>query len=335
MGPLGCDLGKVRIATTAGLTYVDQAMDCNGNYYAVIPVGSNAACIGKMSNCAGVVPPVGSPTGVTATASAPNQVTVSWNTVPSATGYNVYRKYTVCGSEQDVKIAGPIITTSYVDNSVSGGVTYQYSVNATSSTCGEHAKSPYVPVVPTGDCALTPCFAGIISAVNNKTSGCSVTMSWGTGTSSCGGFPTIKYNIYRSTDPAFVPGPANLLTTCQTSSSYSDTSASDGITYYYIVRAEDSRTAGSGPCNGGNSDSNLIRVNATPTGPETMFYSDNFEGTSGWTHSAPDSTCTTGNWIVGDPEYVLDTGVVTQLEDDFTPAPGINAFFTAHNSPRR
>jgi hypothetical protein len=65
----------------------------------------------------------------------------------------------------------------------------------------------------------------------------------------------------------------------------------------------------------------------------TTIYSADFESDAhGWSHSARDSTCTAGGWTVGDPDGVENGGVVTQVEDDQTAAPGVNAFFTAPNT---
>ncbi|OGF65021.1 MAG: hypothetical protein A2Y62_14455 [Candidatus Fischerbacteria bacterium RBG_13_37_8] len=56
-GPKACDSGKIKIATTAGTTYFDdRAMNGVTYYYSVMPVGSNEACIGPLSNCASAVP---------------------------------------------------------------------------------------------------------------------------------------------------------------------------------------------------------------------------------------------------------------------------------------
>lgn len=65
----------------------------------------------------------------------------------------------------------------------------------------------------------------------------------------------------------------------------------------------------------------------------TTLYATDFEADAGgWAHSTADSTCTTGDWGVGDPDYVSSSGVVTQLEDDHTEVPGTNALFTEPNS---
>ncbi len=67
-----------------------------------------------------------------------------------------------------------------------------------------------------------------------------------------------------------------------------------------------------------------------PTGLESVFLHEDFEGATGWAHSgAPDSTTSIGAWIVGDPE-----GTGFQPEDDATPAPGVRCLFTASNPGR-
>ena len=56
-GTLGCDFGKIRIATVTGTSYTDnQALNGNTYYYTVQGVGSNTSCLGPMSNCVSVVP---------------------------------------------------------------------------------------------------------------------------------------------------------------------------------------------------------------------------------------------------------------------------------------
>jgi len=77
----------------------------------------------------------------------------------------------------------------------------------------------------------------------------------------------MTYHIYRSTDPAFIPSSTNRIASCVTGTIYADTTVAYGITYYYIVRAEDSTSSDTGPCNNGNIDTNLVRMNASPTGP--------------------------------------------------------------------
>lgn len=64
-----------------------------------------------------------------------------------------------------------------------------------------------------------------------------------------------------------------------------------------------------------------------PTGTESVFLTDDFEGGTSWAHVAAESTASTGDWIVGDPN-----GTTHQPEDDATPDPGTRCLFTAQNS---
>ena len=69
------------------------------------------------------------PTGVSATP-APSQITLNWNSVPGATGYNVSRSATSGGP------FAPLATTTippYVDSGLAAGATYYYVVSATNS----------------------------------------------------------------------------------------------------------------------------------------------------------------------------------------------------------
>ncbi|OGF68079.1 MAG: hypothetical protein A2Y62_19690 [Candidatus Fischerbacteria bacterium RBG_13_37_8] len=293
-GTWACDMEKVRIATVTGTSYVDTTLDCHPTAYAVMAVGSTANCFSPMSACAEVTPPYPGPSNVTATPTGPGQVTVNWTAVPGATAYNVYRRYTVCGAETESQIATNVTGTTYVDNSALVGVTNYYGVT-TISSC-ESSKSAWASCDPTGTCSLTPCFSGATSATNNQTSNCAITLTWDAGSSSCSSYPTLTYAVYRSTDPAFVPGPSNLLASCVPGTSYQDSTPNFGTTYYYVVRAEDSRTGGAGPCNGGNMDTNVVKVNAAASGPATVLFSDGFEsGVGNWTISAQWQTSTTNS----------------------------------------
>jgi len=59
-GVNGCSFGKVKIGETTDLTFTDQGLQ-NGRtyYYSVMPIGSNASCLGAMSACSTVVPVAG------------------------------------------------------------------------------------------------------------------------------------------------------------------------------------------------------------------------------------------------------------------------------------
>jgi len=75
--------------------------------------------------------------------------------------------------------------------------------------------------------------------------------AWGSGGSG-------SYAVYRDTDPAFAPGPGNLLAGGVSGGSWTDTAAPADQTLYYVVRAENDESCSDGPANGGVTDDNLI-----------------------------------------------------------------------------
>ena len=60
-------------------------------------------------------------TGLSATASGPTIVNLTWNSVPNATSYWIYR---------DIYVPAIITVTNYADRSVSPGTTYTYAIAA-------------------------------------------------------------------------------------------------------------------------------------------------------------------------------------------------------------
>jgi len=58
-GPLAtnCDFGKIKLASTSSTSFTDtQALNNFTFYYQVMPVGSNTACLGPLSNCVNATP---------------------------------------------------------------------------------------------------------------------------------------------------------------------------------------------------------------------------------------------------------------------------------------
>jgi hypothetical protein len=231
----------------------------------------------------------GAPAIGTASATAPNQVQVSWgNGSPAASSFNVYRATGACAAPGTFnKIAGPVAGSPYTDATVSGGITYAYRVTGldASGKC-ESSNSACAQVTATGSCAAPPTFAGLASAANQAAAGCGINLAWSAGTSACAGL--ISYNVYRSTTPGFTPGLGDRIANGLTGTAYTDTAALvNGTTYDYIVRVVDSAN--------GAEEGNVVQRSAAPTGPTvTSTLTETFEGAlsgggfdnAGWTHSA-------------------------------------------------
>lgn len=232
-----------------------------------------------------VCTPPGAPAIGTALATAPNQVQVSWaDGSPASTTFNVYRALGTCASPGTFsRIASSVAGSPYTDGTVSGSITYAYQVKGLDATgvC-ESVPSGCVQVTATGACTLPPSFAGLTSVTNPATATCGLTLAWTAAAPACAG--PVTYNVYRSTTPGFVPGPANQLATGVTGTGYTDSSGTlvSGVTYYYVVRAVDSSN--------GIEDANSVIRSAAPTGTVTSTQNETFEGAGGfdnpgWSHS--------------------------------------------------
>jgi hypothetical protein len=234
--------------------------------------------------------PASAPTGVTATAFAPNQIQVTWTAIsPAAGSYAIERAIGTAGSEGPYQPLTyvPGSATSYVDTTVEGGVTYSYRViAATDATgrCQALTRSSAASSTAGGICNLKPGFAGVTSATSLDGPNCGVTLNWTPATVRCPLTQT-RYNVYRGTTPDFVPSAANRIASCIPGpSSYVDSAAlTSGVTYYYVVRAEDTSTGQGGAC-GGNEETNNVVVAGTAYGPGT-------QATPGtWTDGGGDGT---------------------------------------------
>jgi hypothetical protein len=240
-----------------------------------VPMGPQPFALvvhGDLTDC----PAPAAPGAPALTTPADHQVGVSWSAVPGAAAYNIYRSLGPCPGGAFVLAASGVTGTSFTDNGpsgggLSGGTPYSYVVAAASDATArcESPPSTCAQITPTGDCTLAPQFAGVIGAASPGTSSCRLTLSWSPAAPYCAG--DVRYNVYRSTDPAFTPGPANRIARCLVGTTWDDSvSLASGATYTYVVRAEDATSGHGGPCRGGNEDANLVRTAAVPVGPKTL-----------------------------------------------------------------
>jgi hypothetical protein len=93
----------------------------------------------------------------------------------------------------------------------------------------------------TPPCFAGPTFAGLASAVATPGHCGEADLSWAGATSNCPG-GSVSYNVYRSTTSGFTPSLANRVATGVVGSTFRDTVLTSGVTYYWIVRAVDSRS---------------------------------------------------------------------------------------------
>ncbi|MDH3285955.1 MAG: immune inhibitor A, partial [Acidobacteriota bacterium] len=123
-------------------------------------------------------------------------------------------------------------------------------------SCGNAAAS----------CNAPPVFDGVKSVTDDGAATCGITVAWDPAVPACGQYPDLVYNVYRDTDPDFVPGPSNLVASCLETTTYPDADVVGGARYFYVVRAEDRRSGGgAGRCGTGIEDGNIVKLGAAPS----------------------------------------------------------------------
>jgi hypothetical protein len=161
------------------------------------------------------------PTNLTATAGNA-VVTLTWTASSGAEGYNVKRATTNGGPYTQLAVP---TTPGYTDSSVTNGTTYYYVVSALTAA-GESANSAQAPATPAAPNAPPPVPTNLTATAGNA----QVSLTWSASSNAT------SYNVKRG---AANGGPYTQLATA-TSPSYTDTSVTNGTTYYYVVSAVDS-----------------------------------------------------------------------------------------------
>ncbi len=245
------------------------------------------------------------------------EAVLSWapaasNCANATLSYNVYRGIVpgFAPGPQSL-VAANVAAATFTDTVLVPGATYHYVVRAHDSRSGEEGNSVAASVVaPSSPDLAAPVFAGLASVVAGGSCG-ETALSWAPALESCG--TPVAYDVFRSTDPAFVPSAATLVATTF-SPSYTDAALTPGAAYHYLVRARDSA---------GNVDSNQVRASAAATVTDRLIVHEDFETSDGgWTPIAPNDAVS-GRFEWGDPE---GTGV--QPENDHTPGSGTKCWMT-------
>ena len=212
--------GFTLLGTTTSTSYVNTGAAVGKTYYYKVRAlnvdGAAGAYSSTVSGAAKAVAPA-APT-VTMTYSDSGKPKLTWSAVSGAASYRVYRSES---RGTGYSLLGTTTSTSYVNTGAAAGKTYYYRVKAVNSA----GASAYSNIVSGRAKAAVPAAPRVTI-----------------GTSSASGKPQLtwaavdgaaKYEIYRSTQQS--TGFTLLGTT--TSTSYVNTGAAVGKTYYYKVRA--------------------------------------------------------------------------------------------------
>jgi fibronectin type 3 domain-containing protein len=225
--------GETLLATLGNVTSWTDSNAANGTtyYYKVTAVNSVGESAGSNEKSATPSQPATVPSAPTLTSAAGGNanVALTWNAPgnnggATVTGYKVYRG-TSSGNETLLTSLG--VVTSWTDSTAANGTTYYYEVSAVNSV-GEGALSNELSATPS-QAATAPSAPALDAATPGNGS---AALAW-SAPSSNGGSAITGYRIYRGT----TTGNETFLTTLGNVTSWTDSSAANGTTYYYEVTA--------------------------------------------------------------------------------------------------
>jgi fibronectin type 3 domain-containing protein len=227
----GATAGSETLLTTVGnvLTYTDASVTNGATYYyAIAAVSSVGEGVRSGSVSAAPVAPATAPLAPQnlVAAAGNDQVSLTW-TAPTSNGgsaitnYKIYRG-TTSGSETLLATVGNVL--AYQDNAVTNGQTYYYRISAV-NIVGESVMS--------GEASAKPITTSTAPTLTNAVAGdAQVVLTW-TAPGSNGGSAVTGYKVYRGT----ASGSVTLLATVGNVLTYTDTSVTNGVTYFYKVSA--------------------------------------------------------------------------------------------------
>ncbi|MDR3709347.1 MAG: protease pro-enzyme activation domain-containing protein [Capsulimonadaceae bacterium] len=212
--------GSTAIGSATKTTYTDSSL-INGTTYYYEVKAVNSGGLSPYSNEASATPqvPVASaPAGLVATA-GDTTITLTWTATQYAATYNVYRG-TATGGESSTAI-GSTAKTTFTDTDLTNGTTYYYELKAIDAA-GTSASS--------NEASATPLFAGPTS-LTATASNAQVALTW---MPSAG---ALSYNVLRGTTSGGESATPIKTGIPASTTSYSDTTVTNGTKYYYEVTA--------------------------------------------------------------------------------------------------
>ena len=230
------------LTTVTTASYTNTGLTNGTTYFYVVRAGNAGGESGNSNQATATpsAPAPSAPTNLTATGGNA-QVTLGWSAVTGATGYKVFRATTSGG----YNYATPLATTStvgYTDASATNGTTYFYVVRAVNAG-GESANSNQVSATPNVPAPAAP--TNLVATGGNA----QVALAWSASAGATG------YKVFRTTTSDTYNYTAALATV--TTATYTDASAANGTTYFYVVRAT----------NAGGESANSNQASATPSAP--------------------------------------------------------------------
>jgi fibronectin type 3 domain-containing protein len=209
-----------QIVAQSATSYTDSAVTNGTKYFYVVSAYNS---YGASANSAEVsatpaAPAPSAPTGLSASAGN-GQVMLSWTASTGATSYNVKRSTTNGSGYQTV--SSPT-TNSYTNTGLTNGTAYYYVVTAV-NTAGESGNSNQASATPASAPQPPSAPTGLTATGGNA----QVSLAWSASTGAT------SYHVKRST----TSGSGYTQISAPTVTNYTDTTVTNGTTYYYVVTA--------------------------------------------------------------------------------------------------
>ncbi len=241
------------------LTYNDTGLTNKTTYYYKVSA-VNSVGEGTATAVTSVVP--GLPTAPLSFAvqAGNTQVTLTWAAPtysggPALSGYKVYKG--TSSTSQTLLATVGASPTSYTATGLTNGTTYYFKVTAYNSV-GEGPATAVLSAVPSA-----PAPPGQPTGLSAAPGNAQVSLAW-TAPSSQGTAPITNYKVYRGTSSTS----QSVIATIGNVTSYVDTTAANGTTYYYKVSAVNSVGEGTA--------STVVQVTpGRPTAPQSLVATQN------------------------------------------------------------
>ena len=231
------------LGTVTTTSYTNTGAKEGTTYYYKVKA-ANGACESAYSNVVSgkvvVTPKPAAPVVKIGNSASSGKPMLTWNAVPGATSYKVYRATSQNGT---YSLLGTVTATSYTNTGAKAGTTYYYRVKA----CNDAGLSPYSNIVSGQVKSVTPKPSAPVVKIGNSAASGKPMLTWNAVSGAT------SYKVYRATSQK---GTYSLLGTV-TATSYTNTGAKAGTTYYYKVKAVNSA--------GESAYSNVVSGRATVT----------------------------------------------------------------------
>ncbi len=219
---------KIGSASGSEVCYIDKKLKMTKKYYYKVEArmkGYKATGTSGLSAAVGGYP-VRKTKIISVTANEQGQLEVTWEKVKDTNGYRIYRSTQQDGTYTLLKTISDYKTVSYADTKAQPGVTYYYKVVLINQYDGKTIYGSYSSAV-SGTLLAAPQNVTVTSIAENQ-----LNITWSEVAGASG------YVVYRSTelDGTYTEVGAVASPSVTT---YSDSTVTKGVTYYYKIKAVD------------------------------------------------------------------------------------------------